>query len=764
MRKIIRIIQLAAIVTITPTFMAGPQPSLAGPPDPAFQTNRAKGPGAALGGQANSKDNSLAQLLAQASPAPPKVEENTKPVDDSPAAHRAWAEAMHHTPAAREGCFEATYPGTQWQRVQCVPPPGYQSARPRKFSQMESGHGQVGGTSTSPYSNDIVAQAPTGQFFSSAVGSFLSVVGVTSETGISLYNNQGVDLGITGTNEYTLQLNTNIAHSGACGTYSYCTAWQQYIMATNTYESATSSTLTNQTQVFIEDWLFNYGVHNGSNICPSNFIDAGANSKGPGDDCYQNSPATSMSLIQNGQLSITDLGDLKLSGSATANGTDEVTVTYNGHAYTATIQDSYTDIASVWNQTEFNVVGNYGGAEAVFNDGTSIIVQIVGTYGSTSAPTCVFNSGTTGESNNLNFVPSTSAPVCCAYSATNGGRSPLIQFMEVYDTSHTHTASCGSSNIVGEPHITALNGTYYNFQAAGEFVALLDSDGMEVQTRQTPIPTSAPENYDPGGLNNDGLVSCLAMNTAVAAKVGSHRVTYEPSFTGGYAKGPFQLRIDGKLTTVGAQGVNLGGGGQVKNSSTGGGIEVDFPNGKIMTAIPAGSYDSMNLLNVTFENLGLVSGTAGATASGLAGSVPTGSWLPALPNGKSVGPMPNALHDRYATLYDTFANAWRVTESNSLFDYAPNTSTSTFTDTKWPVENAKTCAIPNRKAVKPVSAAAAKAACKSVTEKALHAGCVFDVQATGNRGFADTYLLTERVHAAFKIKPIDARKLVAGVK
>jgi hypothetical protein len=773
MRKIIRNIQLAAIVAIAPAVIADPQSSLAGPPEGEQ--------GAVLGVQANSKDSGSAQILAEALPAPAKVEETTKPVDDSPAARRAWAKTMHHTRAPREGCFKAAYPSTQWQPVQCAPPPGYRSAtpgdqltRPRKRNEKEGGHGEVGGTSTAPYSNDIVAQAPSGQFFSSATGSFISGVGIANETGVSLYHNPNPpyqDYGITGANEYTLQLNTNIAHSAACGTYSKCTAWQQYIMATNTYESYTSSTLTNQTTVFIESWLYDYG--SGPNQCPNGFFDAGANNTGPGDNCYQNSPATPMDLIQGGQLPITALNDnppgtppdLTLSASATTNGTDEITLTYNGAAYKATVPDSYTDIASVWNQTEFNVVGDYGGAEAQFNSGTSLIVQIAGTYasGSMSAPKCVFNGGTTGESNNLNFVPSTSAPVCCTASGTNGGVSPSIQFMEVFDT-HPYTASCSNGTITGEPHITTLNGTYYNFQAAGEFVALLDPNGTEVQTRQTPIPTLAPGNYDPGGLDNDGLVNCLAMNTAVAAKVGSHRVTYEPGFDGAYASGPFQLRIDGKLTTLDAHGVSLGGGGEVKNASEGGGIEVDFPDGKIMTAIPSGSYDQMNLLNVTFENLGLVSEGAGATARGLAGIVPTGSWLPALPNGKSVGPMPKALHDRYVTLYDTFANAWRVTESKSLFDYAPNTSTATFTDKTWPVENAKTCTIPNRKAIEPVSPAVAEAACKSVKEKTLHAGCVFDVQVTGNRGFADTYAVTERVHAAFKTKPIDASKLVSDVK
>jgi len=183
-----------------------------------------------------------------------------------------------------------------------------------------------------------------------------------------------------------------------------------------------------------------------------------------------------------------------------------------------------------------------------------------------------------------------------------------------------------------------------------------------------------------------------------------------------------------------------------------------------MTAVPGGSYDSMNLLNVTTENLGFVSDTFAAAESGLSGSIPTGSWLPALPNGQSVGAMPATLHERYVTLYDTFANAWRVKANNSLFDYAPNTSTATFTNTSWPVENAKTCAIPNQKTLEPVSAALAEDACKSVTNKTTHASCVFDVEATGTGGVADGYLLTERVHEVFKIKPIDAAKLVSEVK
>jgi hypothetical protein len=714
--------------------------------------------GAAMAnGQADTRDSNSTESPANAGtqpglagPRPLIPPEAGKGPEGAPVDRRAWAKTMHHTPPPKEGCFKAAYPDTQWQAVECAPAPGYRSARPQRPNKKADGHAEVGGA-TYP-SNDIVVQAAAGHFFTNVDGSFLAANGITSESSIGVANYGGG--GILGANEYTLQVNTNISHTSACGNYSACTAWQQFVMSTNTPVSITGTALTNETEVFIEYWLFDYGVNvgNGSNICPAGFADAGPDFQGPGDDCVQNTPAT---VIYHGQLPITDLGDLTLSGSATANGTDAATVTYGGSAYTATVPDKYTDISSVWNQAEFNVVGNAGGSEAQFNDGTALILKTAVTDGTTSAPRCVFNGGTTGESNNLDFVPSTNDPVCCPY----GGSNPSIEFMEVFDTKHTHTASCGATSIVGEPHITTANGNYYNFQAAGEFVALLDPDGTEVQTRQTPLPTLAPGNYDPGNFDNDGLVNCLAMNTAVAARVGSHRVTYEPDFAGPYGSGPFRLRIDGKLVTLGAGGLTLEGGGVVKITSEGVGIEVDFPDGKIMTATPAGSYDSMNLLNVLTENLGLLSEAGGSAVSGLSGSVPPGSWVPRLPDGNSVGPMPDSLHDRYTTLYDKFANAWRVTEKNSLFDYAPNTSTTTFTNSEWPVENAKTCTIPGRTLATPVSAEVAEAACNSVVDKSLHAACLFDVQATGATHIAETYLTTERVHAAFKIKPIDAGKL-----
>ena len=322
-------------------------------------------------------------------------------------AREAWRISMHQTSVPGAGCFHASFPSREWEEVQCAAAPAYRSVLPRIENRVQT----VGNA------YDYVAKAPSGHTFSSVAGSFPTVTGVTSESsvGVPAFG----DGGILGTNEYTVQVNTNFYHSAACGKYTRCLAWQQYVISTNTPVSLTSNNLTNETEVFIEYWLIDYGSSRRS-ACPSGFLNAGSDAEGPGVDCVQNTAATK---IVGGQLPITDLAGLGLSATATAGGTDVATATYGGDAYAATVKDSYTDIASGWSEAEFNVFGNAGGSEAEFNSGSKITVKLALTDGSTTAPTCVSPSsdaGTTGETNNLNLG---------SCSAT-GGSAPYIEFTE----------------------------------------------------------------------------------------------------------------------------------------------------------------------------------------------------------------------------------------------------------------------------------------------------------------------------------------------
>ncbi len=220
----------------------------------------------------------------------------------------------------------------------------------------------------------------------------------------------------------------------------------------------------------------------------------------------------------------------------------------------------------------------------------------------------------------------------------------------------------------GDTHLKTVNGVHFDFQSVGEFTLLRDPDGLEIQTRQSPVGTAPPitDGYD-------GLQACVSVNTAVAAQVGAHRVTYEPIETGGPA---ILLRVDGAVASLGAP-IDLGGGGSV--AAVGSGIQVNFPDGTILTAVPTWwAGQGTWYLHVTV--------TQTQASSGLIGDIPAGQWLPALPDGSQLGPMPAAMHDRYVALYQTFANGWRVSNASSLFDYAAGQSTATFTDTSWPPE------------------------------------------------------------------------------
>jgi len=351
---------------------------------------------------------------------------------------------------------------------------------------------------------------------------------------------------------------------------------------------------------------------------------------------------------------------------------------------------------------------------------------------SDASTTASFNGGNEfGDYSGLAYFQGLLHPAWPDRSNSTGDNPNTTTNFDIY----TDRVSGGVASNEGDPHLITVNGVRYDFQGAGEFVSLRDYDGFQIQTRQSPVATT----FNPPTDAHDGLSTCVSLNTAVAARVGKHRVTYEPNLSGVPDPSGLQLRVDGVLTTLGGNGIDLGDGGRIVSvpAPHGGGIEVDFPNGTVMYVIPNFWPDQ----GYWYMNVDV---TRTPAVEGILGVIRAGDWLPALPNGTSMGPLPSGLHQRYLDLYQTFANAWRVTDATSLFDYASGTSTATFTFPTWPLENPP-CTLAGLKPATPAEPHVAEQACKGIIDKNRRANCVFDVTVTGETGFADTYLATQKL-------------------
>lgn len=285
----------------------------------------------------------------------------------------------------------------------------------------------------------------------------------------------------------------------------------------------------------------------------------------------------------------------------------------------------------------------------------------------------------------------------------------------------------------GDPHLTTVDGTRYDFQAAGEFVALFDRNGAEIQTRQIPVRTARAI-----GNAHTGVTSCVSVNAAVAARVGDHRVSFQPSR--GDRGRRMTLRLDGTAIDPRWLPVSLGDGGRIARSPTDdGGVEITFPDGAIMTANPwFWSPHSQWMLQISVFDT--------PAKEGLLGLIEPGEWLPRLPDGSSVGARPASEAQRFTALNRDFADAWRVSEERSLFDYAPGESTRTFTEPDWPPASGQ-CDRPDRPAVDPVSEETARIACERVGDQGDRRNCIIDVQVMGDPDVAAAYAIADRLRA-----------------
>ncbi len=306
------------------------------------------------------------------------------------------------------------------------------------------------------------------------------------------------------------------------------------------------------------------------------------------------------------------------------------------------------------------------------------------------------------------------------------------------------TAASAAPSNRGDPHLITTNDVSYDFQAAGEFTALKNSAAdFELQTRQTPVVTS----FVPGANPYTGLQSCVSLNTAAAIKLGKRRVTFQPADRQSEVRrgGRMVLRVDGRVSGLPASGLNLGGGNRIIHAGTDGAIDVRAVDGTRVIITPI-FWSSQGYWYLDVEVLN------SPAREGTMGPVLGTSWLPAAPDGSGWGPRPGPLMDRHVALNQKFADAWRVTGTNSLFDYAPGTSTVTFTDRDWPSPPGGMCSsttaappipAPGGPRIQPIDKDRATSVCRKLrADPVAFEQCVFDVSVMGDPEVVKAYQRT----------------------
>jgi hypothetical protein len=303
--------------------------------------------------------------------------------------------------------------------------------------------------------------ALTTQLISSAVGSFDTVVGVTSLTGPD------------GDNSYSLQLNTiqfttSTCDSGANPTA--CQGFQQFIYS-------------NAGFLFMQFWLLNFGPN-----CPAGFH----HFAGHLNDCTKNSDSATVPIQP-----LANLGQLSPTGAAVSGGADTITLSTGSGPMFSVQSPDVLNLAQSWKAAEFNILGDGSGSQANFNAGAAMAVRTSVEDGTANTPTCL-PAGFTAETNNLKLVPP-----CCPF----GGASPAVVFWQ--SSNPDATSLCARGTSIGDTHLTNFNGMLYDFQASGDFLLAETDSDFVVQTRQQSGAPRWPN---------------ASVNKAVAMKMGESRV------------------------------------------------------------------------------------------------------------------------------------------------------------------------------------------------------------------------------------------------
>jgi hypothetical protein len=269
--------------------------------------------------------------------------------------------------------------------------------------------------------------------------------------------------------------------------------------------------------------------------------------------------------------------------------------------------------------------------------------------------------------------------------------------------------TCGSD--WGDPHLHTFDNATYDFQQVGEFIATKSTlDDFEVQIRQRPW----------------GASRSVAVNSAVAMRVAGHRVGLYLTDTG------VQTLVDGAAADLGTAPLALPGGGTLSLDTAVRRVIVTWPDGSFVAAdyVP-GSYISLDLSAATVQRghlqglLGDADGTASNDLVTRAGA--------ALPYPATTG-----------QLYGDYSAGWRLTPTESLFDYPAGQSTGNFTDPAFPYLTIGLADLPAE------HRDAALAVCRGagVQDTATLNSCALDVAVSGDPTVAAAAVTAQSVDGA----------------
>jgi hypothetical protein len=482
-----------------------------------------------------------------------------------------WHGAMRELAMPAKGCFTSEFPRVEWKQVACATPPNlpYPPVRGRRPQTVGNG-------------TDWAARVSSG-LISAAEGSFDAVLGVT--------NIDSMPSG--GVSAYSLQLNTQFFTTPVCGPSPNpnCRGWQQFIYSNTGF-------------AFMQYWLIQYNT-----ACP-----AGWNTVPFGTDtyCFRNAPGG----VTISPQAIANLIHMKLGATAVLGGNDSVSIDTGGGGMAAMNNDNVLSLAGAWTDAEFNLVGDCCGSESTFNAGSTVTVHTTVHNGTTNAPTCQLE-GFTGETNSLTLV---GTPALLGLLP-----SPGMVFNQTNVTPFT-ASSCASAGGVGDPHMTTVLGTYYDFQASGDFIAADTGPDFTVQTRQASGAPTWPN---------------AAVHKAVGTRMGKTTVAV--------CLEPTRLEINGKRTAL-SDGKRLALADGVDVSRQGNVYLVTGPHGDSMRAEVQSSY----------INLGVGFGSWPVTVRGLLGNGKSASEIVARDGSVFQEPV------SFETRYKRFGDSWRVPDSEAF--------------------------------------------------------------------------------------------------